>query len=324
MSKILITGGSGFIGTNLVDFYDKRGHEVLNIDIAPPRNPMHTHRWKEVDILDKAQLENAVIAFDPDHVFHMAARTDLDGKALADYRANTEGVNNVIELALELRHLKRIMFASSMLVARLGYSPRNELDYHPSTLYGESKVIGETLVRERAGRHLSWLIVRPTSIWGPWFGVPYLTFFDAINKGIYFHPRGKTIVRSYGFVYNSVFQLDKLANCAIGPVECQTYYLADYEPTDLRSWAAMIREAMGAPMIREIPLGLLRIGAMAGDVLKLIGVRDPPLTTFRLNNLLTSATHDLETLKAICGDLPFSKEEGVRLTVEWMRRRGGP
>ncbi len=79
-----------------------------------------------------------------------------------------------------------------------------------------------------------WLIVRPTSIWGPWFAEPYRDFFTAIQRGLYMHPRGVRVRRSYGFVDNSVFILDRLTQHARGAAHRRTFYVADYEPVELR------------------------------------------------------------------------------------------
>ena len=49
---IVITGGSGFIGTNLLDFLIKKNYKVLNYDIAEPRNPLHFKYWTYINILN--------------------------------------------------------------------------------------------------------------------------------------------------------------------------------------------------------------------------------------------------------------------------------
>ena len=71
-----------------------------------------------------------------------------------------------MNISIGLNELKKIIIASSMLVCELGYSPKNFNDYKPNTLYGESKVLTEKIVKKFKN---SWTIVRPTSIWGPWF-----------------------------------------------------------------------------------------------------------------------------------------------------------
>lgn len=317
--RVLVTGGSGFVGTNLVDYWHSHGAEVLSVDREPPRNHDHRQFWRQVDIRDDRELCQAFVDFSPSYVLHMAARTDLAGANLAEYDANTLGVSNTINACRRIKGLRRALFASSMLVCKLGYQPTSFEDYNPTTDYGRSKVRGERLVRNLASGHFSWVLVRPTSLWGPWFETPYRAFFDAIHNGRYFHPRGVRVRRSYGFVLNSVFQIMKLLEASDTMVRAKTFYLADYVPIELFHWATMIQQQLGAPSVKEAPLWLLKAGAYLGNALRRIGYEHPPLTTSRLSNLLTDANYDLMPLSDICGNLPYSTEDGVRLTVTWMK-----
>ena len=52
MAKVLVTGGSGFVGTNLVEHYSRLGGHVINVDIAAPRNTAHAKFWTQLDIRD--------------------------------------------------------------------------------------------------------------------------------------------------------------------------------------------------------------------------------------------------------------------------------
>jgi len=183
-TRILITGGSGFIGTNLTQSYTTAGASVLNIDTAQPHLTPRDGAWVPIDILDRAALIEAFRQFEPQHVVHLAARTDLDERRdTAGYRANVEGVENVIAAVRAIPSVERTVFASSRLVCRIGYTPRHDTDYCPTTLYGASKVRGEELVRAVGDEFPPWAIVRPTSIWGPWFGVPYRLLFELIERG---------------------------------------------------------------------------------------------------------------------------------------------
>lgn len=322
-SRVLVTGGSGFIGTNLVEHYARLESQVLNLDIKEPRNPEHLPFWEKMDLLDSAALSKAVAEFQPTCLLHMGARTDLDGASIHDYAANTDGVRNIIDAIEKLETLRKVIFASSRLVCRIGYQPAGDQDYCPTTPYGESKVLGEKIIHEEARRiHCPWVIVRPTSIWGPWFDVPYKTFFVTIAKGRYFHPGHKEIYKSFGFVGNTVYELDRLLTATSESLNRKTFYLADYPPIEISTFGDAIQKRLGARPIRRLPVPALRTLAAAGDALQFIGWKQPPLTTFRLSNLLTPMVHDLEPLRDVVGELPFSMEEGVKITADWLHSHG--
>lgn len=323
MNRILVTGGSGFIGTNIVEYYRAQGHEVLSADVAEPRHPDHRPFWKELDVTDGRALEKLMCEFRPEYVFHLAARTDLEGNDVAEYHVNTSGVANMLSEATRTPP-KRIVFASSMLVCALGYRPRNETDYCPPNPYGQSKVIAEKQIRAILPTNLPWIIVRPTSIWGPWFDVPYSIFFNLVRTGYYVHPGTIAIKRSLGFVGNTVYQFDRLVRADPAKTVGCTFYLSDYPATEIRLWAELIRKEFGAPPIKRFPVMLVKAVALAGDAFKKCGFRNVPLTSTRLRNLMTEAIIDLANLHAICGELPFDLPQGVKLTAAWLQSHQAP
>jgi len=324
--KVIVTGGSGFIGTNLVERFLERTWKVLNLDIAEPRNDTHREHWRRVDILDRDSVIGTFSAYRPDVVLHMAARTDLhESRSIKGYAANTDGVVNVIEAIRRTGSVERTVFASSRLVCEIGYTPKNEEDYRPSTLYGESKALGERLVR-RAGQSFGpWVIVRPTSIWGPWFDVPvpYKRFFELIARNLYVHPGQRNPRKSFGYVGNTIYQLEKILEAPTEKVNGKTLYLSDYPPIFLRQWANQIQEALGAKPIKTVPLSLLKIAAAMGNAAQVLGWREPPLTKFRLDNMITEMVYDTNELESIVGPLPFSEKQGVAITVDWLRNHNG-
>lgn len=318
MNKILITGGSGFVGTNIIEYY-KDDFEVLNLDIQTPRNKNHIQYWKHVDVLDEKKTLELFKAFQPDFVFHMGARTDLDGKTLKDYAANIQGVDNIIKAINQTNSIKKVIFASSRLVCEIGYVPKDEFDYKPSTIYGESKIIGEKIVRESKILNKDWIIVRPTSLWGPWFDVPYKSFFDSINKKLYVHPKGLEIHKKFGFVLNCVYVMDKLIYDS--KLNGQTVYLSDFKTLEVKQWADIISGKFHGKKVRSVPIVILKLLAKAGDILKYLGYSSPPITSFRLNNIITTMDYDTSKVEEVVGDLPYSLEEATTITYNWYEKQ---
>lgn len=319
MKRIVITGGSGFIGTNLVQFYLDRNWDVLNLDCCAPRNRKHSDYFRETNILVYESLVDTIRSFNPDFLIHLAARTDLNETLnLSGYDANIEGVRNIIAACNDCKNIKRIIFASSMLVCKFGHAPNNEYDYSPNTLYGESKVLSEKIVRE-ANISAEWLIVRPTSIWGPWFDTPYKNFFDVVLSGLFFHPGTRSGTSTYGFVGNTVYQINQLL-LANGPsVQGHVFYLGDCPPSNLSDWANEIVEIAGKRKIKAIPYWFFFAAACVGDVLSSFKISFP-LTGFRLRNITTNNILNVSSTQKLAPHPPFSRAEGTRETINWLRR----
>ena len=316
MEKIFITGGSGFIGSNLVRHFYNNGFEVLNYDIKKPIDQLHYDKWFQGDILDFNKLKDKIEEFNPAYVLHFAARTDLDeNKQLKGYDANIKGVENIVKIINDNKSIKKVIYASSRMVCKIDYVPNNYSDYCPPNLYGESKMIGEKIVRELATH--DFVIVRPTSIWGPFFHIPYRTFFDTIKKGTFFLPKGHNPKKSFGFVYNSIFQVEKILFSNSINKE-KTIYLTDYPPIELKTWSDLISKKINNKSTREIPVFVLKFIAKIGDIFSMLGWKNVPLTMFRYNNMITNMVYDTAELETICGKLPYSLTEGVNITVDWM------
>ncbi len=319
--RVVITGGSGFVGTNLVEYFLQHGWEVRNFDIVPPRNSDHLDHWLNVDILNKERLINETQKFQPTVFLHFAARTDLNEKQnLAGYSVNIEGVTNVVE-AIKLTHsVQRVVVASSQLVCELGYRPQNENDYRPSTLYGQSKVFTEKIIRTAKNIDATWTIIRPTSLWGPWFDMPYKNFFITIARNLYVHPGDIRTLKQWGFVGNSAFQVYGLVKAPEEKVHKKIFYLADYQPVELRDFANKVQVVVRAKPIRTIPVRILKTAALLGDIGNKFGWSNPPLTSFRYHNIVTMETQDLAPLQEVIGPLPYSIDQGIDLTVQWLRQ----
>lgn len=320
--RIFVTGGSGFIGTIYVDYALQNGCDVLNIDIKAPFKKEHFRYWQECDIMNYEKLEKIIFDFKPDYVVHLAAKTGAHSITdLNEFAPNMEGVKNLINAMLKVDTIKRVIFTSTLLVCKMGYIPKKDTDYMPTTAYGMSKVEGEKIVRNWQNLPFEWTIIRPISVWGPWMIEPYINFFKAISQGWYFHIGHGHYKRSMGYVENLVHEIHCILLSPSEKVHKKTFYLGDPEPTDLYEFAEKIREKMNAPKIKRMPMWIAKYFGKIGDFLKLLGWTNTPLTCFRLNNILTEYVFDLSPIMEIASPLPYSQEQGIERTIEWMREQ---
>lgn len=323
MKRIIVTGCSGFIGTHLVSYLAEQGHEVLNLDEDQPLDESQNKNFRRVDILDAASVRDAFESFQPQWLFHLAARTDCDESTTveAGYSVNTTGTINVLSAAAASTNLERVLITSSQYVCRPGHEPANDEDYCPHTVYGWSKVETERATR-RAGLKCPWVIVRPTNIWGPWHLRYRRQVWWAINKGFYLHPGGAPIVRSYGYVGNVVRQMVGLMEMEAAKINGKAFYVGD-APRDLRDWVNGFSLALRGCPVREVPRPLLRTVALAGDAITKMRGREFLIHSSRYRSMITSDPAPMQATFDLLGPSPISLEQAVDETSQWLQTYDG-
>jgi len=316
--KVIITGASGFIGMNFLQFMLNHNFEVLNIDLKAPINKNYATYWYQADITDDNVIKKIISDYNPDYLVHFAARTDLDGKSIDDYSANTIGIENICKiLSTTKNNIKKVIFTSSMLVCKAGYIPQSSEDYCPSTFYGQSKVIGEKIVKQYSNQLPPWSIIRPTSIWGPWFGVPYIDFFHIVLARKFIFPEKKTCTKTYGYIENASYQIYKiLMDTEVSNRE--TFYIGDDPPIKIADWANEIAMLSGLHKNWQVPYFMLYFLGKIGDLLKLFKINFP-MTSFRLKNMTTNNIIPLEKTIQLCGPPLYNRREGTLKTLKWMK-----
>ena len=320
VKKILVTGSAGLIGAALIDDLVKQGMVVGGLDRNPVRGSNDAAANYTCDMLDRARLAACVSEFAPDAIVHLAARTDVDGKELNGYAANIEGVSNLVEAIRATPSVTRCIWTSTQLVCRVGHVPADALDYQPDTVYGQSKVRGEQIVRASDGAGREWCLVRPTTVWGPGVNLHYQGFLKLVKLGLYFHVDPGPLYKSYGYIGNITHQYVRLLQAPAAIIQGRTLYLADYSPIDLVSWCNAFQRSFGSRRIPVMPKILVRLLASTGDVLGQLGMRRVPFNSFRLKNMLTQYQFDMGETEAICGPLPYTIDDGVRITADWINR----
>lgn len=314
--RILVTGGSGFIGTNLIEDLIEKGYDVLNIDIAKPKISIRQDIWRNVDITNSEELFQTIKGYQPDYIVHLAARTDLDGKTIEDYEANTIGVENLMKNIRLIPNVKKVIIASSKFVTTNGYQIKHQKDYCPHTVYGESKVETEKIVWNIQPQ-CDWCIVRPTSIWGPWFGTPYRDFFDIVRKRMYFHIGKIKCYKTYGYIGNTVYQIEQLLFNETSDNNNKVFYLGDEPAYEINEWADEIAEELGFK-VPTAPVFLIKSLAKLGDLLGIFGIHFP-MQSFRFGNMTNDGVNDMKKTFEICSHQPYTRLKGTQITIQWIK-----
>ncbi len=319
--RYLVTGGSGFIGTNFVEELSHANAELLNLDISAPLCPSHERFWCRGDILDDVSLGKVFADFQPTHVVHMAGRTDCDENTTVDegYISNTQGTRNIVGVIQNTPGIERVIMVSSQYVCGPRHFPQHDEDYAPHTVYGQSKVEMEQIVR-KAQWPCVWTLVRPANIWGPWHLRYRREFWHVMRRGLYVHPGGAPVVRTYGYVGNVIWQLQSLFNADPLLVDRQTFYLGDM-PADIRDWTNAFSMAIRGKPVRSVPRYFLQMLGWCGDVAKALGMT-PPITSSRFHSMIEDYPTPMQKTFDTLGPPPVSLGQAVERTLQWLNQFG--
>ncbi len=317
---VLVTGGAGFIGTHLITALLGRGAKVINLDIRPPTLAEHQPYWSKCDLMDHDGVSALIARERPVLVYNLAAHARLDGTA-EDMRVNVQGLEVLLSALAQLEHEPLLVHASTMVVAGPNRDTFDPESYEPQFgLYAQSKVQSEKLLRAQS-RQKRWTIVRPSVIWGPYHSTFPNQVWRYIRLRLYMHPSGFDALRSYGYVGNVVHQLMRIAEIDPTLVEGRTLYAGD-EPLMSTLWLDAFSRALTGKPVRRVPGWLLRIAASAGELSGSLG-GPSPINNGRLTRMTTDFPIPMGPTFALLGNPPFSLEEGVRTTAEWLHRRRG-
>nr|WP_309098543.1 NAD-dependent epimerase/dehydratase family protein [Fredinandcohnia onubensis] len=174
MKKVLVTGGLGFIGTNLIREYKNQGYEVIavdNLSTGKPENRIEDVTYHELDITSE-EFVDLVISEAPDLINHHAAQIDVQTSLknpFFDAKVNILGTINVLEAIRGFEKRPEIIYASSAAVygvpEYLGVDEKHKV--HPLSFYGISKHTPEHYIEAFADLYdIDFTILRYSNVYG--------------------------------------------------------------------------------------------------------------------------------------------------------------
>lgn len=318
MPRILITGGSGFIGSHFHSVLP--GENIINLDLSPP-TIQNLAKYVPGDIRLEADVRNAINGNDIDTIISLAAKHHDFGIGHDEYfDTNEDGTAVICKVASEF-NIRKIVFFSS--VAVYGIRPEissEEMHPHPDSPYGASKLAGEKVLEKWAAEdpQRSVLIIRPTVVFGPYNMANMRSLIRQIDSGLYFHLGPADNVKSIAYVENLVaatlFAKDRIANGVT------VYNYADEPQLTTRQIANVIAEALGKKIKITVPKGVGILFGLPFDlIIKLTG-KNLPISTSRIKKLGTQTYHSAKKLFDAGFKPQYSTIDGLKKMVEWYRK----
>ena len=324
--RVLVTGGSGFLGSHVAEQLTKAGHQVVAL-VRKSSNRKFLQTLANVELAegaveDKASVDAAMKGVDA--VVHSAGLVKARGEA--EFQAvNVQGTVNLLEAAIEFApNLKRFVHISSVEACGPSYDgkPVRVEQERPVTAYGRSKLAAEKEVVARKDRVPS-VIIRPAAIYGP-RDVELFEAFKAVSR------RLSPVIGDGSMLGCFVYGPD-CARACIAAIEANVpsgsiYCVDDGHPmTMMESMGEIMPKVMGKKpfMKKGLPLGLL--GAVSRGVETFGKITNKPvmLTREKVAMLSHHWICDSSSTQSDLGWKPeVTFEEGVRLTAKWYEESG--
>jgi dihydroflavonol-4-reductase len=323
--RALVTGGSGFIGSHLVELLISKGYSVRCL----LRKSSSTAWLKGLpieivygDIFDVPALENAVK--DVDYVYHSAGLTKAKKKE-EYYRANVDGTRFLLEAAIKINpSLKRFVFISSQTA--VGPSPTatpvtEEAPANPITTYGRSKRQAEEVVLAAKNKVLV-TITRPPAVYGP-RDKDIFEFFKTLRGGL--QP-----VAGFGEKFVSLIHVTDLVRGIVMAGESpaavgQTYFIASSRVYGWGEIGRITSQVLGrkALTLRIPEWGIYTISAFA-EFFSLFSSKPALINFEKAKDMVQDYwTCDSGKAKRDFGyEQLISAEEGIKGTIEWYVKQG--
>jgi nucleoside-diphosphate-sugar epimerase len=318
MSKILVTGATGFVGRVLCQSLVKDGHTV-RAAIRSAEKLSFLSEKIEFSVVGEIgpYTDWAKPLRGVDTVIHLAARVHVMNETAvnpldAHRRINVDGTKKLADVAVEAK-VRRIIYLSTIKVngEKTDDAPFIEEDQpHPDDPYARSKWEAEQILHHIASEiGIGIVIIRSPLVYGPCVGGNFLRLLNWINKDIPLPLGSVRNKRSLIFVKNLV---DAIIACIDHPnAEGNTFLVNDDHDISTPDLIRLIASAMGREprLIPFSPFLLNAIGKFSG--------KDP-----EVERLIGSLCIDSSKIRKVLGwKPPFTVEEGIYETVKWYKSR---
>jgi UDP-glucose 4-epimerase len=288
----LVTGGAGYIGAHIVRALYEGGHEVVAFDdlsTGEARKIPDAVPLVEASVLDAAAVEKALREYNVTGVVHMAAKKAVGEsveRPLFYYRENVDGLLSLLE-AMDAADVRKMVYSSSAATFGMPDSddPLTE-DYlcRPINPYGETKLIGEWLMRDVAtALNLDWISLRYFNVAGA--GTPDLgdtgvfnlipMVFRALSTGKNPQVFGDDYPTPDGSCIRDYIHVSDLADAHVAAVDrleagpaSEIYNVGRGEGVSVIEVMEAVRAATGIDFTHDI------VGRRAGDPAKLVASAD--------------------------------------------------
>jgi nucleoside-diphosphate-sugar epimerase len=320
----VVTGGSGFIGQNLVRRLLRDGHEVRCLVRASGGNVPSSAKRHVVRYDEPASLLSCEAFEGADVVFHLAGATRATSAA-GFTAANVTVTRNILGALVARRLCPRVLFVSSQAAAGPATARTRAIDEddvpRPIEPYGRSKLEAERIVESFSDR-VATTIVRPCSVFGPW-DRDFFALFRMASRGFIVYPGIANQWISVLYVDDAIDGM--LAAAGSREALGRKYFLASETPVQWRTLGQCVADVAQRQLRHvDLPQPVVAAAAFAGELFGRL-TRRAPLAT-RSKAALAAPRYWVCSASRARQELGFapshSLPEAVRATYYWYRQSG--
>lgn len=321
--RVLVTGGSGFIGTHLRKRLAAQGATVTVLDLVEPGSLSSNERFVAGDVRNIRVVKEAMRG--TGCVYHLAAAHHDFGIAESTFESvNVDGMRVVCEAA-STSGVDRLLFTSSVAVYGSGSPGASEATSPaPASPYGRTKWEAEQVMREWASQSNQRVavIVRPAVVYGPSSFANMFSLVRQIERGRFALVGPGANIKSIVYVANLLDIMDFLLDyTAAGTISL--FNAVDTPDLTSREIATILARALGRKRIPEIPLGLARVLALPFDLVTAMTGRDLGFSSARLEKFALQETRfSGAALRALGFEQAVSAEDGLKAMARWYLDHG--